>query len=188
MDEFAPTSKLDVFSSLLTLSIVFLFTSSMMFSLVSDKLITTQLTSNPRYAVTFPALEYIEGHNDDAVVAIGSSIIRAAVNGKCIMEELDTPSTSVYNLGISGANPYTETLQIPALVRANPELVLLDLGPNGLWEYYDSQDLNEYVQFRFTINSISMNQDDVGGWADFIREIDRQWVAFTHQELSLIHI
>ncbi len=182
MDEFAPTSKSDVFSSLLTLSIVFLFTSSMMFSLVSDKLITTQLTSNPRYAVTFPALEYIEGHNDDAVVAIGSSIIRAAVNGKCIMEELDTSSTSVYNLGISGANPYTETLQIPALVRANPELVLLDLGPNGLWEYYDSQDLNEYVQFRFTINSISMNQDDVGGWADFIREIDRQWVAFTHEE------
>ena len=182
MGESGSTTKSDVFVSLLTLSVVFLFTSSMMFSLVSDKLITTQLTSNPRYAVTFPALDYIEGHDDAAVVAIGSSIIQAAVNGNCIMSELDTSSTSVYNLGISGANPYTETLQIPALVRANPELVLLDLGPNGLWDYYDDEDLNEYVQFRFTINSISMNQDDVGGWADFIREIDRQWVAFTYEE------
>ena len=84
MGESASASKSDVSMSLLTLSVVFLFTSSMMFSLVSDKLITTQLTSNPRYAITFPALDYIEGHDDAAVVAIGSSIIQAAVNGDCL--------------------------------------------------------------------------------------------------------
>lgn len=153
-----------------------------MFSVVGDKLITGDMTSNPRYAITFPALDYIEGLDEESVVAIGSSIIRAATNGTCITEKLLRDDASVYNLGISGANPYTETLQIPALIRANPELVLLDLGPNGLWDYYDDDDLNEYVRFRFTINSIMMEQKDIGDWTGHIRDVDRQWLAYTFEE------
>ena len=137
-----------------------------MFSIVSDKLITAPLTSNSRYAVTFPALDYISQHDDDAVIAIGSSIIQASVDGVCITDAMSTPDTNVFNLGISGANPYTEILQIPALINAKPELVLLDLGPNGLWNYNTDDSLNEYIQFRFTINSIMMNQDDIGLFAE----------------------
>ena len=70
-----------------------------------------------------------------AVIAIGSSIIQASVDGVCISEMIDSPDTDVFNLGISGAIPYTEILQIPALINANPELVSLDLGPNSLWNY-----------------------------------------------------
>ena len=182
MEEESTTTLSDLFSSILALSLSFLVCSSLMFSVVSDKLITSDMTSNPRYAITFPALDYIEGLDEESVVAIGSSIIRAATNGTCITEKLHRDDASVYNLGISGANPYTETLQIPALIRANPELVLLDLGPNGLWDYYDDDDLNEYVRFRFTINSIMMQQKDIGDWTGHIRDVDRQWLAYTFEE------
>ena len=172
----------EFFGSVFVLCIVFLLSSSSTFSIVSDKLITAPLTSNSRYAVTFPALEYIAQHDDNAVIAIGSSIIQASVDGVCISEAINSPDTDVFNLGISGANPYTEILQIPALINANPELVLLDLGPNSLWNYNSDESLNEYIQFRFTINSIMMDQGDVGDWTKLIREEDRQWLAYTFEE------
>ena len=176
------SSFTELLNSVIVLCIVFLFSSSTMFSIVSDKLITAPLTSNSRYAVTFPALDYISQHDDDAVIAIGSSIIQASVDGVCITDAMSTPDTNVFNLGISGANPYTEILQIPALINAKPELVLLDLGPNGLWNYNTDDSLNEYIQFRFTINSIMMNQDDIGDWTTLIRDEDRQWLAYTLEE------
>ena len=182
MDEIKDFTSLSFLSSLGALFLSLLLLSSVLAPTVSEKLITSDLTSNSRYGVTFPALEYIEGLDENSVVGIGSSIIQAALNGSCITDKLDSQGTNVYNLGISGANPYTESLQIPALIRANPELVILDLGPNGLWDFYDSEDLDEYIQFRFTINSVSMSHDDLGEWHNFIREKDQQWLAYTHLE------
>lgn len=172
----------DLCTSLLSLGVVFLFLSSSTAGLVGEKLITSSLTSSSRYGITFPALDFIEREIDDPIIAIGSSIIQAATDGKCITENQLHSQYDVFNLGISGANPYTEILQIPALVRANPKLVLLDLGPNGLWNYYNSTELNQYIEFRFAINSIQMNQDDLGGWTELIREEDRAYLAYTHEE------
>ena len=182
MDEIKDFSTSSFFSSLAALLLSSLLLSSIIAPTVSEKLITSGLTSNSRYGVTFPALEYIEDLGEKSVVGIGSSIIEQALNGSCITERLGKKDTSVYNLGISGGNPYTESLQIPALIRANPELVLLDLGPNGLWDFYESKDLDEYIQFRFTINSVSMGHEDIGEWHEFIREKDQQWLAYTHLE------
>ena len=60
--------------------------------------------------------------------------------------------------------------------------MIIDLGPNGLWEFYESESLDEYIQFRFTINSIAMENDDIGGWTELIREQDKQWIAMTDLE------
>ena len=133
----AVTNHTDFSFSGLIVSVLSLFLSAMFVlssvgpAIVTDSLISTNLVSNTRYGVTFPALNSIENHDEDSVIAIGSSIIQAAVDGKCISESLENNDVNVYNLGISGANPYTEILQIPALIRADPELVILDLGPNG---------------------------------------------------------
>ena len=172
----------------LVVSVLSLFFSAMFVlssvgpAIVTNSLISTDIVSNTRYGITFPALDSIENHENDAVIAIGSSIIRAATDGKCISDSLEHNGVNVYNLGISGANPYTEILQIPALIRANPELVLLDLGPNGLWDHNTNPSINEYNQFRFTINSIAMKNHDIGGWNDLIREVDREWIAFNDAE------
>jgi len=172
----------------LLVSVLSLFLSAMFVlssvgpAVVTNSIISTDIVSNTRYGITFPALDSIEHNEKDAVVAIGSSIIRAAIDGKCIADSLDSNGVNVYNLGISGANPYTEILQIPALIRADPELVILDLGPNGLWDHKTNPSINEYNQFRFTINSITMQNDDIGNWTDLIRDVDREWIAFNDAE------
>ena len=100
----------DLFSSLLSLGVVFLVLSSSTAGLVGEKLITSSITSSSRYGITFPAIDYIESEINNPIIAIGSSIIQAATDGKCISEDGLDSKFEVFNLGISGANPYTEIL------------------------------------------------------------------------------
>ena len=150
--------------------------------MVSDSLASTDTVRSTSYGKTFPALHSLENIDGQKVIAIGSSIIQYSVDGKCISDTIDTSDTSVFNLGVSGANPYTEILQIPAIIRVDPEIVMIDLGPNGLWNFYESESLDEYIRFRFTINSIAMGNEDIGEWTELIREIDKQWIAFNDIE------
>ena len=151
-------------------------------NLVSNSLASTDTVRSTSYGKTFPALHSLEDLDNQKVIAIGSSIIQYSVDGKCISQSIDTPNTSVYNLGVSGANPYTEILQIPAIIRVDPEIVMIDLGPNGLWDFYESEALDEYIEFRFIINSISMENQDIGEWISLIREKDKQWIALDDVE------
>jgi hypothetical protein len=96
-------------------------------------------------------------------------------------ERLESKAT-VYNLAISGANPYTEMIQIPALVEAQPTMVMLDLGPNSLWPFYNSSSLDEYIQFRFTILSITSGLQASEDWGHLLRSNDRSYIAASVQE------
>ena len=123
----------------------------------------------------------LEDYEGQKVIAIGSSIIQYSVDGKCITEAMERDA-AVFNLAVSGANPYTEILQIPALIRASPDIVMIDLGPNSLWSYYESESLNDYFKFRFTINSILMKNQDIGEWYDLILDDHKQWIAINDVE------
>lgn len=149
--------------------------------LVNKSLIEGNVLKSGRYAITFPALEWIGEQDSEAIVAIGNSVLQYATDGECIGERLADDAT-VYNLAISGANPYTEMIQIPALVDAQPEMVLLDLGPNSLWSFYNSSSLDEYIQFRFTILSLTSNLQDSEDWGQFLRMQDRPFVASSFEE------
>ena len=106
------------------------FSSSIIFpTLVNKGLIEGNFIKNGRYGVTNPALETIASQDEPAIITIGSSILEYATDGQCISERLHANDTKVYNLAISGGNPYTELLQVPALIEAKPKAVLLDLGP-----------------------------------------------------------
>ena len=176
-------SKSGLFTSLFALfcTMIFLHTS-VVSTVVVDSIVSSNLVRSSTYAKTFPALHSLENYNGKKVIAIGSSIMQYSIDGNCIGESMETEDVSVFNLAVSGANPYTEILQIPALIKTKPELVIIDLGPNGLWEFYESDSLDEYIQFRFTINSITMNNDDIGDWTELIRERDKQWIAMTDLE------
>ena len=173
----------DFVGSILALCLVFLFTSSYIFpQTVNHSLIETDVIKSGRYAVTLPALETIEQEESEAIVTIGSSILQYATDGRCISEQLNIPKHNVYNLAISGANPYTEMIQIPKLVEAHPRAVLLDLGPNSLWNFYESESLDEYIQFRFTILSMTMQQNMSLEWEHLLRDVDREYIATTSLE------
>ena len=68
------------------------------------------------------------------------------------------------------------------IIIENTDLSSFDIGPNGLWDFYESESLDEYFRFRFTINSIGMGNDDIGEWTNLIRERDKQWIAFNDIE------
>ena len=51
-----------------------------------------------------------------SIITIGSSILQYATDGGCISNRLNNDEYRVYNLAMSGANPYTEMLQIPKLL------------------------------------------------------------------------
>ena len=79
----------NLFASIISMFLVFsLISTTIAPHLVTGSLISSDLVSNPRYGITFPALETIEEMDEDAVIAIGSSIIRDAIDGKCITENL----------------------------------------------------------------------------------------------------
>ncbi len=149
--------------------------------LVNKSLIEGNTLKSGRYAITFPAIEWIDEQESDAIVAIGNSVLQYATDGQCIREQLNGKNP-VYNLAISGANPYTEMVQIPALVEAQPKMVLLDLGPNSLWSFYNSSSLDEYIQFRFTILSLTSGLQDSGDWNHLLRSQDRPFIASTLEE------
>ena len=173
----------DFFGSIFVLCVVFLFSSTSLFpQVVNNSLIESNAIKSGRYAVTFPALETIEAEESEAIITIGSSILQYATDGRCITEQLDIPNHNVYNLAISGANPYTEMIQIPKLIEAHPRAVLLDLGPNSLWNFYESDSLDEYIQFRLTILSITMPFNTSLEWEHLLRERDREYIATTSAE------
>ena len=176
-------NNLHLFRSLITLVLSgIIFSSTIINPLVSHQLIESDILNNSRYAIVFEAHEAI-GEFNKKVTAIGSSIIRDAVDGKCISKNLSTKQTvGVFNLGISGANPYTEMTQIPALISSQPDAVIIELGPNNLWKFHGSESIDDYIKFRFTINSIQMDQKHIGEWIDIIREKDKQYVANNHIE------
>tara|TARA_B100001113_G_C21123006_1_gene628271 strand:+ start:5095 stop:6210 length:1116 start_codon:yes stop_codon:yes gene_type:complete len=173
----------DLFGSLFVLFVVFLFSSTSLFpQVVNNSLIESNAIKSGRYAVTFPALDTIEGEDSEAIITIGSSILQYATDGRCITEQLDIPNHNVYNLAISGANPYTEMIQIPKVIESHPRAVLLDLGPNSLWNFYESDSLDEYIQFRFTILSITMPFNTSLEWEHLLRERDKEYIATTSIE------
>jgi len=170
-------------SSLCALFFVFLVLAGSVFpTIVNNGLIEGNFIKNGRYGITNPALESIGQEEDASIIGIGSSILEYAMDGQCIGTMLEQSNIKVYNLAISGGNPYTEMLQVPAIIAANPQTVMVDVGPNSLWNFYESQELDDYIEFRFTILSITLALGEENGWFPLLREKDRPFVATSLQE------
>ena len=166
------------------LFLTFIFISTLVVNpIISDVLIESDVISNGRYAMVYEAHDTISEFDGIKITAVGSSIIRDTFDGICISDKVQSEdSVGVFNLGISGGNPYTEMIQTSAMISSQPDVVVIELGPNNLWEFYESKKLNDYIEFRFKINSITMSQDDIGDWTELIRTQDEKFVSTTIPE------
>ena len=139
------------------------------------------LITHGRFMITFDALETIQKDEAVSVVAVGSSITRASIDGNCIEHLSQIDDLEVYNLGLSGAIPYTELMQLTALINSKPDIVLLEAGVNSFWdmdvqEKEFGSDTSAYIEFRMKLNSIQMKDGDFGDWTDIIRDEHRQFL------------
>ena len=162
--------------------IVFIILSSTLNSVIVKPLLKDgNIISHGRFMITVDALETIQTDEVPSVVAIGSSITRASIDGSCIENLSSNDDLEVYNLRLSGAIPYTELMQLTALINSNPDIVLLETGVNSFWdldtqEYQFGSDISSYIELRMKLNSIQMRDSDFGNWTDIIRDEHRDFL------------
>lgn len=162
--------------------IVFIVLSSTYNSVIVKPLLKDgSLITHGRFMITFDALETIQKDEAVSVVAVGSSITRASIDGNCIENLSQIDDLEVYNLGLSGAIPYTELMQLTALINSKPDIVLLEAGVNSFWdmdvqEKEFGSDTPAYIEFRMNLNSIQMKDGDFGDWTDIIRDEHRDFL------------
>lgn len=178
----------DLLHSLIIAAIIFLIASNSMNSILIKPLLNDgTLITHGRFSITFDAWDTVSDDEGVISVAIGSSITRASFDGNCIEEVVDLENFEFYNLGLSAANPYTEITQLSSLLKASPDLVVMELGVNSLWdlnseqrEWPQWQSDDDYVAFRFKLDSILMNDDDFGDWEELVRKKDERYL-YTNQ-------
>ena len=165
--------------SILVALIVILYLSTSTFpALIKPVLMDGSLISNGRFVMTYDGYETVASDDAVSVVGIGSSVLMAAMDGDCMQRASTTDGIRFYNFAMSGAYPYSEMAQIPALIEADPDVVLIEIGPNSLWGW--SGDLwpwaIEYNEFRFQLISMTMAPRHMGDWYDILEESDRQFI------------
>jgi hypothetical protein len=149
-------------------------------AIVKPLLLDGSLISNGRFAFVYDAYETVGGDGVPSVVGIGSSIMMAAMNGTCMQEESGVENARFYNFAMSGGKPYSEMIQIPALIEAKPDVVMIEVGPNSLygWDenvsYYDA--VLEYNEFRFQLMSMGMASHHFGNWFDLLDDEDQGFI------------
>ena len=110
-------------------TVLLLLSSSTMMSIIKPRLYDGSINELGRYSMTFDAYEYIEKNSDSAVIAIGSSKMRDAFDGQ-LLGELHGGEYDFYNIALAGDRPFVRMLEIDAIIAAQPEFIILEIGPN----------------------------------------------------------
>jgi len=172
-NEFKTLSSRDSSLSVATIIFTFIITTSIFSSqIIQPLLFDASMVRTGRYALTMDAWDTIEEDEAVSIVGIGSSMLQYAINGTCIEGEMNTSGAFVYNLAIPGSMPYMEMIQTEAAVRASPDLVLIEVGPNSLWDVdeFSNQALMDYFELRLTILSLMIETNDEGEWLQILRD------------------
>ena len=72
--------------------------------------------------------------SSSVVIAIGSSKMREAFDGILIGEKFGDQH-DFYNLAVAGDRPYVVNAEIEAIIKADPRLVIIEIGPNTLSQH-----------------------------------------------------
>jgi len=169
----------NLFLSILVALIVILYLSTNVVpALIKPALLDGSLISSGRFAMTYDGYETVADDNVVTVVGIGSSVLMAAMDGRCMQEQSDIPNARFYNFAMSGAYPYSEMVQVPALIEAKPDVVLIEIGPNSLWGWTGDiwSGAAEYNEFRFQLMSMTMSLHHMGDWYYILEPEDRVFI------------
>jgi len=183
-DEFALLSVRGsdlLLSCMIAIVTALLLSTSVGPAIVKPLLLDGSLISNGRFAFVYEGYETVGDDGVASVVGIGSSILMEGMNGTCMQDESEIVNVRFYNFAMSGGKPYSEMIQIPALIEANPDVVMVEVGPNSLYgwnensSFYDA--VLEYNEFRFQLMSMGMSSNHFGEWYAVLDEVDQQWVS-----------
>ena len=128
-----------------------------------------------RPLITVEAINTIASDESISIVGTGSSMTFKGLDGKCVAQHM-THESIVYNIAQLSSNPWNDMIHIPRLVNAQPEIVLIEVGPNLLIDLY-SENAIENAKFRYKIDTSQQDSSDIGGWIDLIHPELEDFVA-----------
>ncbi|MFL2947249.1 MAG: hypothetical protein ACJZ4J_03650 [Candidatus Poseidoniales archaeon] len=135
-----------------------------------------------RYTITVDALNTIADDDSISVIAIGSSMTFKGIDGECIGNGIDD-DVRVYNLAQPASKPYTDMQHIPRILLSNPEIVMIEISPDILSTPTSSSSI-EYLQLRYTLDTMYQDGRDLGKWVEIVPSEYRQWIATNEFERS----
>jgi len=167
---------IDLMTSILIASFLgILLSHNLTFALTDSNLRDSSLMFQSRPLITVEALNTIASDNTISIVGIGSSMIFKGLDGKCVGENM-SHQANVYNIGQPNSYPWNDMIHIPRLVNSNPDVVLIEIGPNLLGDL-ESEKAIENAKFRYKIDTSQQNSSDIGGWIDLIHPYLEDFVA-----------
>ncbi len=168
--------RADLFGSIGIAFLTAILLTSSIQVVVKPLLYDASLISSGRFAFIYDGYDTVSEDEAVSVVGIGSSIMLSAMDGTCMEQESQIQSSQFYNFAMSGGKPYSEMIQIPALIDANPEVVMIEVGPNSLYGWNENNvhpSIADYHEFRFQLMSMGMSERYVGEWYDVLDQNDK---------------
>lgn len=166
----------DLMGSILIASFLgMLLSHNLTFSLTDSNLRDGSLMIQSRPLITVEALNTITSDNTISIVGTGSSMTFKGLDGKCVSENMSYEA-NVYNIAQLNSYPWNDMIHIPRLVNSNPDVVLIEIGPN-LLKNLSSQKAIENSKFRYRIDTSQQDSSDIGGWIELIHPKLENFVA-----------
>jgi hypothetical protein len=100
--------------------------------IVGPRLVDGTIVELGRYTFMYDAVDYLESSAEAKVIAIGSSKIREGFDGGLLAKESAARGVTFANLGVAADVPYFRMTNIEAIAELQPEVVVMELGPNSL--------------------------------------------------------
>ena len=157
-----------LFKSILIASFVGMVLShNLSFSLTQTYMNDGSMMRDSRLSgITTHSLEIVDQYVENPVIALGSSMTLKALDGKCVTEQLNN-RVVVHNLAHVNSMPWNDMIHIPRIVNLNPELVLIEIGPNILANL-TSEKMLEYSQLRYKTDTARQTSLDIGEWYSIV--------------------
>jgi len=171
-------------SSLFVCAVVIIsITPAFTYAVVQPLIIESRLVTFGRYAFASEAIDSIAEDESPSVVGIGSSMMYKAFDGKCMEELSGVENSKFYNLAIPASRPYTDMMQIPRLSSSGTDVVLVEVGSNLLFQM--SEGPNEYLEFRFTVQTMIQENADLGAWTEIVLPYHQKWLYLNEYERTV---
>ena len=164
-----------LFSSVsIGLVLFFLLSNSLTFFITQPIIHDASLMTQTRPVITKNALDSIAEDGKVSVIATGSSMTFKALDGKCVSELIESDA-AIYNIAQLNSLPWNDMIHIPRIIKSNPEIVLIEIGPNLLRNVEPFH--MEYSEFRYKLDTSMQNSNDYGDWVNLIDPRFEQFVA-----------
>lgn len=170
----------DFVAGIMSFCVIFLVISYSFNSIIiKPRLYDGTVNDLGRYSFTFDAYEHIKEKSENSVIALGSSKMREIFDGNLIGEYTNFEG-DFYNLAYASDRPYVRMIEIDALIRTNPSLVMIEIGPNmfsSLAEPVPDSTLSRMIQLM-ALNT----QWQESTWDVVLTEGDRELLPDTRIE------